>query len=75
MRKLSGDRIDINEGWAVHVYAGDRRLLCSFNLSHCWFFLIGLAVGGLLTAASIQREPSSAQTSFSVPNPAPLSVD
>lgn len=75
MRKLSGDRIDIDEGWAVHVYASDRRLLCSFNPSHFWLFLIGLAVGGLLTASWMKCAPSSSPTSFSAPSQAPLAVD
>lgn len=75
MRKLNGDKIDINEGWAVHVYAGDRRLLCSFNPSHGWLFLAGLAIGGLLAAGWIRCEPSNAQTSFSAPKQAPLLID
>ncbi|MBF2048838.1 MAG: hypothetical protein IGS54_15995 [Elainella sp. C42_A2020_010] len=76
MRKLTGSQLDVNEGWAVHVYGGDRRLLCSFGSSHCWLFVLGLVAGGLLTAASIRCEPSSADTSsFSAPKQAPLAID
>ena len=34
-----------NEGWAVLVYSGDRRLICSLNQSHLWLFVSGLCVG------------------------------
>lgn len=77
MRKLDGD---IDEGWVVHVYGRDRRLLCSLERSHSWSFLIGLAVGlilGLGVAAVSLRSESSTPQSQPLPTPMepPLSVD
>ncbi|MGB3138614.1 MAG: hypothetical protein WBG38_03035 [Nodosilinea sp.] len=39
------------EGWAVHIYDCDRRLLCTLEPSHGWTFVAGLALG--LTVAVI----------------------
>ncbi|MEG4520768.1 MULTISPECIES: hypothetical protein [unclassified Microcoleus] len=36
-----------SEGWLVQVY-GDRRLLCVFDSSHAWTFLLGSGFGLLL---------------------------
>jgi hypothetical protein len=77
MRKLD---CDIDEGWVVHVYGRDRRLLCSLEPSHGWIFIIGLAMGlilGLgLAAASLRSEPPTRQSpSLPAPMEPPLSVD
>ncbi len=37
-----------SEGWLVHVYSGDRRLLCVLEPSHAWMFLLGCGLGILL---------------------------
>ena len=34
-----------HEGWAVHIYNGDRHLLCTLEPSHSWVFVIGISVG------------------------------
>jgi hypothetical protein len=33
------------EGWAIHIYNCDRRLLCTLEPSHGWVFTAGLAFG------------------------------
>lgn len=42
MNKLE-ERID--DGWIVHIYGQNRRLLCALEPSHGWVFLIGCGVG------------------------------
>ena len=34
----------VQDGWTIHIYSSDRRLLCSLDPSHGW----ALAVGGIL---------------------------
>ena len=34
-----------NEGWAVHIYDGDRHLRCTLDHSHGRVFGFGLALG------------------------------
>ena len=43
MRKLQEPKID--EGWSVHVYDRQRRLLYVLDPSHRWTFLVGCIVG------------------------------
>jgi hypothetical protein len=70
------EQIDINEGWAVHIYGGDRRLLCSLHPSHIWLFLIGAILGGLVVASWARCEPTRLPTRVEPPSKqAPLSVD
>lgn len=78
MPKVTKETVEFNEGWVIHVYGRDRRLLCSLEPSHCWMFVAGLALGALLMATWVRGEPSSAQPEMSpieVPAPAPLAVD
>ncbi|WP_008319569.1 hypothetical protein [Leptolyngbya sp. PCC 6406] len=37
-----------SEGWLLHIYSGDRRLLCVLDSSHAWTFLWGVFFGLLL---------------------------
>lgn len=64
------------EGWAIHIYGGDRRLLCSFYPSHGWSMVAGLALGIILAVSWIDY-PQSNQPLKPVaqPLPAPLAVD
>lgn len=78
MRKLE-DPID--EGWIVHVYGRNRRLLCALEPSHGWMFLAGLVLGLLLaitgyniTGNSSDRE-ESATLSPDQPPAVPWSLD
>lgn len=48
MKKLE-ERVD--EGWMVHIYGRNRRLLCALEPSHGWSFVIGFGVGLALTIA------------------------
>ncbi len=34
-----------NEGWAIHIYDGDRHLRCTLDSSHGWVFGFGLGMG------------------------------
>ncbi|MGB3495163.1 MAG: hypothetical protein WBA57_20710 [Elainellaceae cyanobacterium] len=69
-------RSDVNEGWSVIVYSGDRRLLCSLHPSHGWMFAIGIVVGFLVAvigySSVIQAtpdSPSSEQPALEQPDP------
>ncbi|MGG6297430.1 hypothetical protein ACQ4M4_23800 [Leptolyngbya sp. AN02str] len=42
-------KLDTDEGWVVQVYGSNRRLLCVLEPSHGWMFLIGCAVGLLVS--------------------------
>lgn len=46
--KLRTQFNNTSEGWLVQVYNGDRRLLCVFDSSHAWIFLLGCGLGLLL---------------------------
>ena len=46
--KLQTKFDNTSEGWLVQVYSSDRRLLCVFESSHAWTFLLGCGVGLLL---------------------------
>lgn len=46
MRKLE-ERVD--EGWMVHIYGRNRRLVCALEPSHGWSFVLGFGVGLTLT--------------------------
>lgn len=77
MRKLD---CNVDEGWVVHVYGSDRRLLCSLERSHGWIFAAGLAVGLVLgigfAAISLRAESASHQSQpHTLPMEPPLSVD
>jgi len=61
-----------NEGWAVLVYGGDRRLICSLTPSHLWMFLSGIVVGTLCSLALFSLQPSR-QSSSAPTEPAPPS--
>jgi hypothetical protein len=66
----------IDQGWTVHVYSSDRRLLCTLNASHCWSLVIGLALGIVLTASWFGHSYSELpQSSIDEPMSAPLGVD
>lgn len=62
MKKLE-ERID--DGWIVHVYGQNRRLLYSLEPSHGWIFLIGFGFGlGLaILFVNLARYSSPAEVS------------
>ncbi len=60
MRKLE-ERVD--EGWMVHIYGRNRRLLCALEPSHGWSFLLGLGVGLTLTIILVNVYPRSSPQS------------
>lgn len=45
MKKL---QTPIDEGWSVHIYDRQRRLLCALEPSHGWIFLLGCLFGVVL---------------------------
>ncbi|MEA5451796.1 hypothetical protein VB780_24685 [Leptolyngbya sp. CCNP1308] len=49
------------EGWAVHIYDCDRRLLCTLEPSHGWMFMAGLALGLTLgiIGYNLPQEPAA----------------
>ncbi|MEO0408823.1 MAG: hypothetical protein AAF289_15880 [Cyanobacteria bacterium P01_A01_bin.135] len=68
MQKLQ-DRVD--EGWSVHIYDRKRHLLCTFEPSHAWVFLLGGVLGlclGLFWATvggssqPVRAEPAQTET-------------
>lgn len=67
---------DVQEGWMIHVYGGDRRLLCSLEASHIWFFIGGLVVG-LFLAGIVASSQRPATTPTPTPNTLtpPLAID
>ncbi|MCH9056630.1 hypothetical protein L5470_11140 [Synechococcus sp. PCC 6717] len=53
-----------SEGWLVHVYSGDRRLLCVLDSSHAWTFLLGCGVGILLALGWFNLAKYSPSTTY-----------
>lgn len=45
MKKLQNP---VGEGWSVHIYDRQRRLLCALEPSHVWIFLLGCTFGLVL---------------------------
>ena len=65
MKKLQNP---VDEGWSVHIYDRQRRLLCALEPSHGWTFLLGCTVGLVLTLAWVNVARPVAETS-SIGNP------
>ncbi len=66
------------EGWAIHVYDCDRRLLCTLEPSHGWTFIAGLALGLTLAIIGYNLPQAPAIAPPQGPNPdivAPLQID
>ncbi len=66
------------EGWAVHVYDCDRRLLCTLEPSHGWMFMAGLALGLTLGIIGYNLPHGPAMAPPQDHNPdivAPLQID
>jgi len=57
-----GER-QVDEGWSVLVYGGDRRLILYLERSHLWTLTLGLGVGlvlgAILGVALPEHRPSS----------------
>jgi hypothetical protein len=69
---------NVNEGWAIHIYGSNRRLLCTLDPSHGWSMLAGLALGAIVTVGFVDfNHYPSAQPPEPAAKPmqAPLSVD
>ena len=70
--KINKLNSQLDEGWSINIYRGDRRLICSLNSSHPWSFLSGLILGLLLTATwlgNLPRTQSDSKTNGSVQDP------
>lgn len=64
----------IDEGWSVHIYDRQRRLLCALEPSHGWTFLSGCFLGLVLAMVWVNMAHSSPATSSqsTVPPKTPL---
>ncbi|MEL6602051.1 MAG: hypothetical protein AAFP20_02360 [Cyanobacteria bacterium J06614_10] len=70
MNDLQERTIPAQEGWSIHIYNGNRHLLCTVGPSHGWAFGLGILTGGLmLLTFSNLRWPSS--TNISTPDTTP----
>ncbi|WP_017301018.1 hypothetical protein [Nodosilinea nodulosa] len=66
------------EGWAIHVYDRDRRLLCTVEPSHGWMFVAGLALGLMLAIVGYNLPQTPTTAAPPRPNSdmvAPLQID
>ncbi|MEM6253558.1 MAG: hypothetical protein AAF821_11605 [Cyanobacteria bacterium P01_D01_bin.156] len=59
MKKLQNP---VDEGWSVHIYDRQRRLLCALEPSHGWIFLLGCAFGLVLAIIWFNVAPNSETT-------------
>jgi hypothetical protein len=53
-----------SEGWLVQVYSGERRLLCVFESSHAWTFVLGCGFGLLLAVVWFNLARYSPSTTY-----------
>ncbi len=60
------------EGWSVHIYDRNRRLLCALEPSHAWLFLGGCAVGVLLAIGWVNLAQGSHAVERTTPQTTPL---
>ncbi|MGF1566742.1 MAG: hypothetical protein ACFCVD_01470 [Nodosilinea sp.] len=66
------------DGWVIHVYDGNRRLLCSLEPLHGWIFAVGVGVGlvlALLMANLAAPGEPSQRLEVAPTMTAPLQVD
>ncbi|WP_421654795.1 hypothetical protein [Leptothermofonsia sp. ETS-13] len=69
-------RTAISDGWVIHIYGGDRRLLCSLYPSHGWAFLTGIGLGFILALLSLDSQIiAQSSPSVSTPVSAPLNLE
>ena len=59
MKKLQNP---VDEGWCVHIYDRQRRLLCTLEPSHGWIFLLGCIFGLVLAIAWVNIAQPSSET-------------
>jgi len=75
MRKL---HCTTQEGWAIHFYNCDRRLVCTLEPSHGWAFAAGLAFGLGLAIIGYNLPQSPVPATPQPPSPdlvAPLQLE
>jgi hypothetical protein len=68
----------LNSGWTVHIYNGERQLLCTLGPSHGWSLAAGTAVGILFAIIGFNlSNPQMANSLPADPLPVtpPLQVD
>lgn len=66
------------DGWAIHIYDRNRRLLCTLEPLHGWIFAAGIGVGLVLALALSSMTVPSAPRPVPQVSPtmtAPLQVD
>jgi hypothetical protein len=75
----------VDEGWVVHIYGRNRRLLCALEPLHGWIYLIGVSTGLLFSvllfniarpceASSVASPTSTTEAEVEV-HTAPLMLD
>lgn len=70
-------KFGLNEGWVVHFYGRDRRLLFALEPSHGWMFLAGCIAGLLIgiVGYNISHTTEASTRQVDTTLTAPLSVD
>ncbi len=64
----------VSEGWAVHIYDGDRRLRCTLEPSHGWAFVAGIGLGITIATIGISLYlPAGSKSSAAPPRTATTS--
>ena len=61
MKKLQNP---VDEGWSVHIYDRQRRLLCALEPSHGWLFLLGCTFGLVLAIVWVNMAQPDSETTF-----------
>jgi len=49
----------VDEGWSVHIYDRQRRLLCALEPSHGWTFLLGWGAGLICAIVWVNLAPAT----------------
>ncbi len=63
----------VSEGWAVHIYDGDRHLRCTLESSHGWAFATGLGLGIVIATVGVSLNQLAGSRASAARPPVPTS--
>ncbi|AFY62253.1 hypothetical protein [Synechococcus sp. PCC 6312] len=62
MHKVNQQPANLDLGWSIQIYSGQRRLLCVLDASHAWSLITGIGFGFLCALLTIHAPMNQAQS-------------